>query len=128
MDWNELKILAARKIHNNKLSEEYIDRLKTEITEIEKQGANNYWLDIYNSGKKWDTNPKGLVFPWLLDMTKVDPITTETTYIISEDGTPGEIMDIGVDGKTFSIPVDCLVMTKRGTIKVRNLQIGDELI
>jgi len=74
MNWDQLKKLALKNYLALKLSQEYFERLKFEIKEIEKQGTNEYWISNYIAGKKWDTNPSGLVIPFLLGMTVVDPI------------------------------------------------------
>lgn len=74
MDWDGLKLLAAKRIKELKLSGEYIERVKYELSEIDKQGANQYWTEVYESKKVWKTNPGGLVFPWLLGMVNIDPI------------------------------------------------------
>lgn len=72
MEWIELKALAEIKC--KELSSEYLDRLKVEIKEIEKQGTNQYWADNYNKSTKWDHNNPGLILPFILGMTPIDPI------------------------------------------------------
>lgn len=74
MDWSQLKQKAIQILEDRNLPDEYNSRLKFEFREIEKQGANNYWLDNYNEKKMWEDNKNGLVLPWLLNMTKIDPI------------------------------------------------------
>ena len=81
MEWEELKAKAERVLYDRGLSEEYSDRLTKECYEIVKQGANEYWLEQYNSDKKWDSNPNGLVLPWLLGMTPVDPVAEGIPHI-----------------------------------------------
>jgi len=61
---------------------EYIKRLDFELIEINKQGANRYWLRNYNEGKKWEHNKNGLIFPFLLGMTPIDPISFGTKHKI----------------------------------------------
>ncbi|MDP6587718.1 MAG: hypothetical protein QF535_23945, partial [Anaerolineales bacterium] len=59
---------------------------------IEKQGANAYWVDKFNEQATYDTNDNGLVFPWLLDLTPVDPLEVEHEIILSTD-----LPDIDID-------------------------------
>lgn len=75
MKWDDWEILIthAKKIAN-KHGERYIKRLDFEDEEITKQGANDYWLELANSDKKYDTNKNGLVLPFILGVTIVDPI------------------------------------------------------
>ena len=47
--WEDLKAVAFDKCK----SPEYLARLKFEITEIEKQGAADYWLDLFQSNQKF---------------------------------------------------------------------------
>lgn len=72
MDWESLCKLAQQKAEN--LDIEYRKRLKAELKEIQKQGANRVWVEYYENENRWDKNPNGLVFPWLLGLTTVDPI------------------------------------------------------
>jgi DNA polymerase III alpha subunit len=57
-----------------KMGENYITLLKMERKEIEKQGAEQYWTDLLASKKKFKTNKNGLIFPFLIGLTDVDPI------------------------------------------------------
>lgn len=72
MQWKELVKIAVKACKG--LDSEYANRLKDEIKEIDKQGANDYWCELYKSGQKFNNNPNGLVFPWLVGITSVDPI------------------------------------------------------
>jgi hypothetical protein len=111
------------------LPSEYQTRLKFELKEIDKQGANDYWLGVIRSGKKFDTNPNGLVLPFVLGITPVDPIKAQSNFVIDNTGEPGEIAEITLDsGETVSVPVQAFVRSKSGPILVKDLQIGDELV
>jgi DNA polymerase-3 subunit alpha len=81
MEWPDV-IELARKLAN-KAGEEYIERLKFEIKEIEKQGANEYWTDLIKEKKKFDDNKNGLVLPYLLKITPIDPIKENIEHNIS---------------------------------------------
>jgi len=74
IDWNTLKTLAAKLLERKNPGAEYAKRLQFELTEIEKQGANAYWCNQFNEEKKYQTNDNGLVLPWLLGLTPVDPM------------------------------------------------------
>lgn len=65
------------------LGKEYIDRLKYEHAEIIKQGANEYWLEILNSDKKYEENKNGLILPFLYGKTDIDPIAKDIPHNIS---------------------------------------------
>jgi hypothetical protein len=80
--WDILCKLSQKVIERDNLSQEYSDRLSFEIKEIEKQGANRYWLGLFNSRKKFDTNKNGLVLPFLLGITPIDPIKEGKKHIV----------------------------------------------
>ena len=79
MIWNELIDIAKSKVSD--LSDDYKKRLRIELREIEKQGANRYWLEHFKKGTKWESNKNGLILPWLLGMTEVDPIADGIDHI-----------------------------------------------
>jgi DNA polymerase III alpha subunit len=85
MDWNELKQHARLLAAEKGLSKEYTDRLKVEFKEIEKQGANNNWVKWHTEGLKYQANKNGLVLPWLLGMTTVDPLLADHQWIQQTD-------------------------------------------
>jgi DNA polymerase III alpha subunit len=70
--WEDLKKTALARLLTEGLSREYHDKLKFEISEIDKQGANLYWIDLYSSNRKFNSNPNGLLFPWALGMLTED--------------------------------------------------------
>lgn len=80
MTWEEIKVEALNKC--TAYPSEYADRLKFEFTEIEKQGAGEDWIRTVASGKKYDKNSNGLVLPFLLGVTSVDPITAGIKHIV----------------------------------------------
>lgn len=63
-------------------SPQYLARLKFEISEINKQGANAYWLGIINSGKTFKNNPNKLLIPFLFDLVEEDPILSRDSELI----------------------------------------------
>lgn len=93
-DWNSLVRLAAQALCTKKLGQEYKDRLAYEIKEINKQGANRYWINLFNEGKKHGTNKNGLVLPFLLDISSVDPIASGIKHKIEYHA---DFPDIDID-------------------------------
>jgi len=85
VDWPTLRRLIVELAKRRKLSKPYLERLAFELKEIEKQGAAAAWVDRFNSGFKYNTNKNGLVFPWLLGMTDVDPMLSEHKIDRSSD-------------------------------------------
>lgn len=73
--WEQIKIAAQESIDKRGLDSSYSDRLKFEISEIEKQGASTKWEIYYNDKKTFANNPNHLVLPWLLGMVQVDPFS-----------------------------------------------------
>jgi len=71
-DWPSIKDAARQSIIDRCLPDEYSTRLDFEIAEIEKQGANAYWVGISN--KKYTKNPNNLLLPWLVGMVENDPL------------------------------------------------------
>jgi DNA polymerase-3 subunit alpha len=74
--WRELKKIAVQAIVKQfkDCSQDYTKRLKYEFSQIELQGAEDYWTDTYENHRHTDKNPNGLIFPFLLGLTNVDPI------------------------------------------------------
>lgn len=61
----------------------YRERLKFEIAEIEKQGAESIWLTRHKEQKKFISNPNNLIIPWLLAMVNDDPILARTAPVLN---------------------------------------------
>lgn len=83
--WADIVRRAVTIAKTNKIGKDYENRLRYEITEIIKQGAQSYWIDLVNSDHQYDTNNNGLVLPWLLGMTTVDPMSSEHEVIQQTD-------------------------------------------
>ena len=92
MDWNQIVKKAASKAIE--LGDEYKQRLVIEFKEIEKQGANDYWIDLVVSDKSFDHNKNGLVMPFLIGLTSVDPIEQNIEHIWERQP---DMPDIDVD-------------------------------
>src|SRR4051812_25401843 len=76
-EWNDIVELAKARLTELGLSGEYGKRLLFELKEIEKQGATPYYVRQYNDGFKYESNKNGLVIPFLLGMTAVDPLQSQ---------------------------------------------------
>jgi hypothetical protein len=126
INWEEVKNIAYTKVKN--YSDEYTKRLDFEFKEIIKQGANDYWLDIINNEKKYDHNKNGLVLPFLLGLTDIDPIKGEKKLLINGDDFKINGIEIILDnGTTICCSEDTLVKTTNGFIKAKDLSEGDEV-
>lgn len=82
MDWQQFKEHSLKVLEKRNLPDEYRKRLKLELKEIDKQGANNYWLEALENDQTWADNKNGLVLPWLLEMTEVDPVASDIKHRI----------------------------------------------
>lgn len=83
MEWTDLQKKSLRALKAKKLTRNHLERLQFEFKEIEKQGTEQYWLDKYQAGEKFDHNRPGLVLPFLLDMTEIDPIAAGIEHQIT---------------------------------------------
>lgn len=92
MNWEQLKTKALEIAES--LDEEYKIRLEYEISEIERQGNTIYWEKIVEENHKYDENPNGLVLPFLLGITAVDPIINHIDHKIEYKA---DYPDIDVD-------------------------------
>jgi DNA polymerase III alpha subunit len=76
--WETLTKIARDTVQKRGLGQDYVSRLDFELAEVEKQGGGAYWLNLWNDGKKFDSNPNHLILPWLLGMMvnggDIDPI------------------------------------------------------
>jgi hypothetical protein len=81
--WIEIKELAKNKLASLSLNNAYQERLQFELKEIDKQGAGTKWTNFFSDGKKFDSNPNSLVFPWLLGMVEEDPIANRTQPVLN---------------------------------------------
>jgi DNA polymerase III alpha subunit len=90
--WKEMKEFALTKC--KEYGDEYQKRLRFEITEIEKQGAGDYWVKIIENGKTYETNKNGLVLPFMLGITTADPIIAKVPHIVEYQN---DFPDVDVD-------------------------------
>lgn len=116
--WEDIISRAEIALSERKLDEIYEERLRFEIREVEKQGANLRWINYFNENIKFDSNPNQLVLPWLLGMVESDPIAdrnepmlnTVKAFRIKEFKTKhGAIpSDLIKDADMPDIDLDCL--------------------
>ena len=81
------KMIAVAKQRADTFSNIHRERLEFEIKEILKQGAEQNWVKAWMANKLITKNPAKLVLPFVLGMTKDDPVDTEdciTTVKASE--------------------------------------------
>ena len=69
----------------------YKKRLKEELIHVDVQNEYDYFLNLYNSGKKYDKNEHNLLIPWLLDVCEDFDIKEESAYVM------GELPDVDID-------------------------------
>ena len=81
IEWDDIVKYAKREA--DKLGPEYTKRLEFEINEIEKQAASEYYIQLLNDKKKYDTNKNGLVLPFILKITNIDPIKNNVGHVIT---------------------------------------------
>lgn len=86
-NWAEVSQQAYKEIESRGLGDEYKNRLKFELSEIEKQGANQQILNFIHDNKKFDSNPNHLLLPWLLGMMvdsgDVDPLKSRKDVVLN---------------------------------------------
>lgn len=82
LSWDQLLSKANDELVSKNLAPVYAERLNFEIKEIEKQGANAYWLGLVSNNKKFRSNPNKLVLPWLLGMVDDDPIINRSDEML----------------------------------------------
>lgn len=122
MNWTEISDAARAAIASKSLGPEYSERLEFEIREITKQAANEYWVKLANSDKKYEVNKNNLVLPYLLGITPVDPLssrkdvplqTTKYDAVVDYISKYGSLpSDFRRDGDQPDIDVDCLPMAR----------------
>lgn len=81
--WRQVAERALANLSQRGLGDLYEERLKFEIAEIEKQGAELLWVNRFADNKKFATNPNNLVLPWVLGMVEDDPLAARSTPMLN---------------------------------------------
>lgn len=128
IEWNDIKATAIELASER--GEEYLKRVNFEIDEIEKQCANDYWVDLVRTNKKFQTNNNGLVIPFLMKLTEVDPIVGDVYLCINDEN--GKSIDgieiILENGVKIETSKNTLIHTQRGYVKASELTTDDEVL
>jgi len=120
--FESIKESAYTALNKKNLGNKYKDRLDLEISEIEKQGLERYWVNLVADGKVFGENKNDLVLPWLIgllddDAAKIDPIGDKDNviydtkydyiqqYITKHKQLPSNIIH---DSDNPDIDLDCL--------------------
>ena len=119
--WDKVKTAAYALLEKRGLNGIYEKRLKYELNEIEKQGANGVWTNIIAEKQCFAENPNNLLLPYLFNRVQEDPIKklqnageeiiTSTKYqhivdyIKKHDKIPPGIIR---DSDSPDIDIDCL--------------------
>jgi DNA polymerase-3 subunit alpha len=82
MKWVEIKRIAVNSLIERKLPPDYTRRLSYEFKQIELQGNQDYWVELYEGQKRFTSNANGLVLPFVLGITNIDPIATDIEHNI----------------------------------------------
>lgn len=124
--WEDLEKVCRFKA--SKLGGEYTERLEFEFKEIIKQGANEYWLDLVNSGEKFDHNKNGLVIAFLVGATEIDPIKGNKKLFINGDEMRVDGVEIILEnGLVITTSRNTMIKTVRGYIEAQDLLEDDEV-
>jgi len=107
-DWQKIAEFARKKVAT--LSKEHATRLEFEIKEIDKQGANDYWINLLKSMQKFEANTNGLVLPFLLGITPVDPVKAGIPHKVEYHA---DLPDIDVDLQPVARPFIRQYATKK---------------
>ena len=83
-----LEKLSSKGLSNN---EKYVKRLQWELTEVETQDKENYFLDLYHRNIKYSENQNNLLIPFLLEIVKDFDIDQDPAFFY------GDMPDIDVD-------------------------------
>lgn len=86
-----LNLLCLKALEDQGLSEEYRNRLKIEVQEIERIKEADYFLDLYDRGIRYAANQHNSIVPWLLGIVPNFDISRDAAYA------SGDLPDVDVD-------------------------------
>lgn len=81
MNWNDIRETLIPKA--KAIGSTYVDRMMFELSEIEKQGTEAYWLRVAESDQKGLKNPNRLLIAYLLGVSDDDPFYERTTPMLN---------------------------------------------
>lgn len=127
MRWQEIKSSALEWAKDK--PSEYKEKLIFEFLEIEKQATQEYWEDLVKKKKKFSKNPNGLILPFALGITDIDPIQGENVAYIGDGRFEMEGIEIEFEnGKKISLSANTKVKTSRGMVLAMDLLPTDDII
>lgn len=127
MRWEDIKTTALE--WSKQKPDEYRERLLFEFKEIEKQATQEYWEDLVKKKKKFSKNPNGLILPFALGITDIDPIQGENVAYIGDGRFEMEGIEIEFEnGKKISLSANTKVKTSRGMVLAMDLLPTDDII
>lgn len=128
MKWDEIKRVTLRSLDAAGLPAVYRERLEFEFKEIEKQATQEYWEDAIKTRKRSSHNKNGLVLPWILGMTLIDPIEGEQVSYAGDGNVEMEGIEIELEnGVKIPVSPRTLVRTVRGLVTAADLVASDEI-
>jgi hypothetical protein len=128
MKWDEIKAKTLAAVESANLPIQYRERLEFEFKEIEKQATQEYWEEATKNLKKYDHNKNGLVLPWILNMTPIDPIEGEQVVYAGDGHLEIDGIEIELDnGVKIPVSARTMVRTSRGLVAAGDLAAGDEV-
>ncbi len=118
ISWAQVAEKALAGLSQRGLNGQYEERLRFEIAEVEKQGAELLLVNRYAENKKFGSNPNNLVLPWMLGMVDGDPIaarqnpmlnTVRASKVLEFKESNGYVPhDLIKDPDSPDIDIDCL--------------------
>jgi hypothetical protein len=128
MKWIDIKRTTLSALDASGLPPVYRERLEFELKEIEKQATQEYWEEITKTGQTFAHNKNGLVLPWLLGMTPIDPIEGEQVVYAGEGNIEMDGIEIELEnGVRVPMSARTMVRTERGMVAAADLVAGDEI-
>ncbi len=118
LTWQQISRRALDGLVQRGLNGPYEERLKFEIAEVEKQGAELVWINYLAGQKRFPSNPNNLVLPWVLGMVDDDPVaarknpmlnTVRASKVLEFKAQNGYVPhDLLKDPDSPDIDIDCL--------------------
>lgn len=127
MNWQDIKLSALNWAKEK--AAEYEQRLLFEFSEIEKQATQEYWEDLVKKNKKFNKNPNGLILPFALGITDVDPIHGDNVAYIGDGRFEIEGIEIELEnGKKINMSLNTKIKTSRGMVAAEELLPTDDVV